>query len=122
MGGLVHRKPPLHDALYDDDVGTINKLFCAMAVGRRFITTEKGYIGFAPEKCEKGDLIVILPGGDVPYTLRPEPIADDLREQGHGSSSCYTILGDSYVHGIMDGEAFDLLEETKGELQEIVLV
>lgn len=112
----------LRDALYNDDVNTVNQVFRAITVGRRFITTEKGYIGFAPEQCDKGDYVAVLPGGNVPYILRPEPVADALRDHGHGSSSCYTILGDSYVHGIMDGEAFDLVDETEGGLQEIVLV
>ncbi|EON67114.1 hypothetical protein W97_06367 [Coniosporium apollinis CBS 100218] len=112
----------LKSTLYDKDVSISNQLFFAVTVGRRFITTEKDYIGFAPKECEKGDLVAVLPGGSVPYILRPEPVADALWEQGHGSSSCYTILGDSYIHGIMDGEAFDMLDESEGELQEIVLV
>ncbi|KAH0544776.1 hypothetical protein FGG08_001143 [Glutinoglossum americanum] len=108
--------------------------------GRRFFTTEKGYFGFAPQKCEEGDLVVVLAGGSVPYIIRPLSRASQLRKafgflmQGADfprairaaiklcSRRCYAILGDSYVHGIMDGEVFELLGGTERELKEIVLV
>jgi hypothetical protein len=58
--------------VYDFEVQTINNNFKTTVFGRRFIKTEEGYIGFAPENCKKGDLITVLPGGDVPYVLRPK--------------------------------------------------
>lgn len=117
---IMEDSPP-DKALYDYDVGAFNRTYRAVSVGRRFIATKKGYIGFAPENCKKGDLAVVLAGGDVPYVLRREATIDPLPNT-NGSPQCYTILGDAYIHGIMDGEAFEQLDETKGELEEFVLV
>ncbi|KAE8445950.1 hypothetical protein EG329_012729 [Mollisiaceae sp. DMI_Dod_QoI] len=108
--------------------------------GRRFFTTRKGYFGFGPRKCQVGDLVVVLAGGQVPYIIRPVPQLKQLRktfrsltQSGNfstgiktagqlSSKKCYTILGDSYVHGIMDGEVFELLDEREREFKDIILV
>ncbi len=112
----------------------------AATQGRRFFVTRMGYFGLGPEKCEKGDLIAVLKGGNVPYILRARfsmrqslqvfrllmrtggPVdvmktAVDLCSKG-----LYTILGDSYVHGIMDGEVFGLQDGFRRGLDKIVLV
>jgi hypothetical protein len=104
---------------------------------RRFITTRKGYFGFAPENCEEGDLVVVLAGGNVPYLIRPIALErrfskicrnlakgsrDELREARLLARRCYTILGNSYFHRIMDGEVFELLRETERQLKEILLI
>jgi hypothetical protein len=39
--------------------------------GRGFLLTQGGLMGLAPSAAEKGDVIVILGGGSVPYILRP---------------------------------------------------
>jgi len=108
--------------------------------GRRFFTTKMGYFGFAPQKCRTGDMVVILAGGNVPYIIRPLSRIQQLKRilgyfrRGTGflniicavfklcSTTCYTILGDSYCHGIMDGEVFEDPERQKQGLKEIVLV
>lgn len=60
--------------------------------GRRFMKTQQGRIGLIPPYAEKGDVVAVLTGGHVPIILRPH-------------DGFYTVLGDAYVHGIMDGEA-----------------
>jgi hypothetical protein len=50
------------------------------------------YLGLAHWTVQQGDIVVILLGGDVPYTLRPF-------DHGH-----YELLGEAYVYGIMHGE------------------
>lgn len=110
---------PLDDELYDNDIGSFHQLFRGTAIGRRFVVTKLGLIGFVPESCEREDLIVIMPGGGVPYVLRPTNFVDD---RGFEDKKCYTILGDAYIHGIMDGEAFEGFEERGQQLEEIVLV
>lgn len=85
----------LSSELVLDGVDDFQVAFNAVIAGRSFVITDKGYIGFAPEESTKGDLVALFPGGKVPYVLRPK--ADD----------CYVFLGDAYIHGIMDGEAFD---------------
>ena len=58
---------------------------------RPFITTQ-GYLGLGPERLEKGDLICIFFGGNIPFILR----------EGHEGQ--YELVGETYVHGIMHGE------------------
>ncbi|KAL8415482.1 hypothetical protein RB596_006186 [Gaeumannomyces avenae] len=53
--------------------------------------TSKGYIGVGHPDTQAGDKIVVLLGSPVPLILRDYP-------EG------YVIVGQSYVHGIMDGE------------------
>jgi len=91
---------------------------------RVFCVTERGYIGWAPLKTAVGDVVVVLPGGRVPYVLREtktnlEPA--HLGEEGGPALTfpkhVYRFLGDAYLQGFMDGEGY--AEET---LVEIMLV
>lgn len=70
--------------------------------GRRFFLcdAETGLMGLAPRNAEPGDYIVVLAGGRVPYIIRP-------------CGSTWQFIGDSYVHGIMQGEAVEPDEELK---------
>jgi hypothetical protein len=69
---------------------------CYMMMGeqveRRPFVSVKGFVGLAPKHVEAGDVIVIFPGARFPYVLRK---CDD------GS---HVLVGEAYVHGIMDGE------------------
>jgi hypothetical protein len=71
---------------------------------RLFISSDEEWLGFAPINAIAGDVIALLEGGSVPYILRPrsKPQAGD-----------YELIGDAYVHGVMDGERWnpDLLQE-----------
>lgn len=64
----------------------------AFNAGRRPFITENGYVGVGPGCLEKGDEVVLFLGGSVPYVLRTD------------STGRRVILGDGYVHGVMDGE------------------
>ncbi|KAF0645946.1 hypothetical protein FPSE5266_08102 [Fusarium pseudograminearum] len=66
-----------------------------IAYGRRPFRTAKGHIGIGPSEMATGDLLYILIGADVPYILRPDIIGK------------VRLIGESYVHGIMDGEAME---------------
>jgi hypothetical protein len=61
--------------------------------GRCFFVTDKGHMGLGPPEMGKGDLVAVLLGGSVPFILREEG-----QEQ-------YTLVGESYVYGFMNGEA-----------------
>ena len=61
---------------------------------RSFITTEEGYIGLAPKATKPGDQVCILLGCRNPLVLRPV------------SGLQYKVVGECYVHGLMNGEAF----------------
>lgn len=61
---------------------------------RRLVTTKKGFMGIAPLTVHKGDELFILPGGRMPMVLRSRGVEG------------YHLVGDAYVHGIMQGEGF----------------
>ena len=62
--------------------------------GRRLAVLDQGYLVMGPRACELGDLVCILDGCSVPVILRQ---IDDR-------NSC-RLIGECYVHGMMDGEA-----------------
>ncbi|KAH7398122.1 heterokaryon incompatibility protein-domain-containing protein [Cadophora sp. MPI-SDFR-AT-0126] len=65
--------------------------------GRRFIISAKGYLGMVPGKTERGDVICVFLGSELPVVLRP-------------CIGGYNLVGECYVHGIMEGEAMKWLE------------
>jgi len=61
-------------------------------ISKRLLFTRRGYIGMAPHEARKGDEVVLLLGSRVPVVLRK-------REEGG-----FELVGEVYVHGIMNGE------------------
>jgi hypothetical protein len=55
-------------------------------------------VGLVPQSAKMGDNLCILYGCSVPVVLR--------KLSGPNTSICWRLVGDAYVHGIMDGEAF----------------
>jgi hypothetical protein len=77
--------------------------------GRRLFSTSSGRFGFGHESLQEADRVCIFNGSRTAHILRPVP--------GTGASE-YTLIGEAYVSGMMDGEI-----ETLGlEPQEITLV
>ncbi|EKG22465.1 Heterokaryon incompatibility [Macrophomina phaseolina MS6] len=66
--------------------------FILPALGRTLFRSARGLIGLAPVSAKAGDLVVVLYGATVPFILRK-------------FGDYYHVVGESYVHGIMDGEA-----------------
>lgn len=63
----------------------------------RLILTANGLVGTAPEGSKPGDEVCALYGGKALYILRP-----------HKDGVHYTLIGEAYVFGLMDGDALDL--------------
>ncbi|KAH7320889.1 heterokaryon incompatibility protein-domain-containing protein [Stachybotrys elegans] len=71
---------------------------------RCFAVTEGGYYVMGPSTMRQGDVIAVLFGGKTPFVLRK------VEESG-----AWILLGECYVHGMMNGEALareDATEET----------
>jgi hypothetical protein len=81
-----------------------SQVYESVNMRRLLVSDNDRWLGLAPMDAQVGDKIVLLGGGKVPYIVRPK----DGAEIG-----CYELIGDAYVHGIMDGEAWnpELLEE-----------
>jgi hypothetical protein len=99
--------------VFDADVGDFDNAHNAVANSRYFAVTEKGFIGFVPMAAMVGDAAAILTGADIPYILRP---CQDTNAS-EDSPVCYAIIGDAYVYGVMDGEAFSEYELAPGEIE-----
>ena len=69
---------------------------------RRLVRTVNGYLGLVPAESQAGDIIAILQGGQLPFVLRSR-------------GGTWELIGASYIHGVMQGEAFD--EMLCGEVQ-----
>ncbi len=73
---------------------------------RKLCWTTAGRMGIVPAATRVGDLVCVLFGGQVLYILRS--ISQD---------PLYEFLGECYIHGLMDGEAFEQ-EDTRDADQE----
>ncbi len=69
----------------------------------QLILTERGYLAIAVNQARIGDLVCCLMGVELPFILRETlgKSCEETQEHKH-----YTLIGDSYVYGIENGEAF----------------
>ncbi|KAI1170176.1 HET-domain-containing protein [Nemania sp. FL0916] len=95
VGSPVVGRLPYHLRSFDRHVRTVG-------VGRRLFLSKRGYLGLAPGNAKVGDEIWVLDGGRLPLILRPS--AKELHEEPDPE---YSLVGDAYVHGIMDGEVVE---------------
>ncbi len=85
---------------------------------RRFFISRKGYMGLAPLNIEVDDRICVLAGSRAPFIVRPVQ-----QDDGQTTSRLVCrLLGDSYVHGLMDGEASRLVDDGILEVEDFELV
>jgi len=74
---------------------------------RRFFITNKCYLGLGPHNMQAGDEIHIVAGGNCPLVLRKASHERSIQS----ANPTYTLVGDCYLHGVMDGEAAENFEE-----------
>ena len=72
--------------------------------------TQKGLLGLGPYWAQPGDQVWVVAGGRTPLVLRPVP-------ESKGSRAA--LVGEAYVHGIMNGE---VREDEERKVQPVVLV
>lgn len=71
---------------------------------KRLVITEQGCIGKVSGISRKGDVICLLYGCGVPVVLR---------KHDRGG---YMLIGESYIHGIMNGEAWAQFEGSEPQM------
>lgn len=71
----------------------------AQAAGRRLARTTKGSLCLVPAETEQSDSIILAKGGRVPLVIRRLKCEEKPAES-------WTLVGECYVHGTMNGEAF----------------
>jgi hypothetical protein len=84
---------------------TFGYAFEGASCERAFAVTDGKYVGLVPVKAKAGDYVGIILGCDIPFIVRE----DDGK---------YVLVGECYIHGIMDGEAMDM---EKYKIQDIIL-
>ena len=62
---------------------------------RNFFVSQQGRIGWVPLRTEAGDRVCVFHGMRIPVILRPQ-------------GDRWEFIGACYVHGLMDGEVWDL--------------
>ncbi|KAI0449282.1 heterokaryon incompatibility protein-domain-containing protein [Xylaria acuta] len=63
------------------------------------IRTAQGCIGLAPATVRPGDLVILCKGGKKPLIVRAS--------YNEPNQKRFTLVGDAYLHGIMEGEAWN---------------
>ncbi|KAM3565596.1 hypothetical protein MY1884_000129 [Beauveria asiatica] len=69
--------------------------------GRRVFRTREGRVGMGPGETRLGDAVVVLYGMTAPIVLRPVEA---------GTEGVWTVVGEAYCDGVMDGEALGVNE------------
>ncbi|CZR69185.1 uncharacterized protein PAC_19085 [Phialocephala subalpina] len=81
---------------------------------RKFFTTEKGGFGLGPRQAREGDQIYVVLGCSVPILLR---------KHGSRQKDVYQLIGEVYLHEMMDGQAlFGKSEEEIGLQAQIISI
>jgi hypothetical protein len=66
--------------------------------GRKFCITDNGYMGWVPFSAEPGNLLCAFPGCRLVFAACE-------------SETAYRLLGDAYIHGMMNGKAYESHED-----------
>ncbi|KAF4812901.1 Heterokaryon incompatibility protein 6, OR allele [Colletotrichum siamense] len=77
-------------------VNTVKKVmrcYSSVQMEMRLFTTDNNHLGWATSSCQSGDELFLIQGCSVPIVLRK-------KEKGE----LYQLIGDSIVHGLMDGQ------------------
>jgi hypothetical protein len=82
---------------------------------RRFFITKNGSFGLGPSDAQVTDEVFIIQGGRQPLVLRKSE-TNFTPPGANEAHICHTLVGDCYVHGIMDGEAAQGLKTDANEV------
>jgi len=88
----------LLDSLNDESSSERNeyqKTMKATSYIMNFCITKRKLAGYLERRSQEGDVICIFAGSTVPHIIRKLP------------NGYYQLVGEAYIHGIMDGEAMD---------------
>ena len=95
-GGLDKKRRPEpvenESELYATMRRTFNGAHSKWCYRRRFYRSREGRYGWVVDGCRSGDVVALFYGCDYPFVLR------------HQDGGTYRIIGDCYIHGLMDGE------------------
>jgi hypothetical protein len=96
--------PELHQMAEGGDYHNWTRDADCAASNRAFARTQQGRYMLGPRVMQPGDILCVLYGGKMPFVLRP------------WSNGEFLLVGESYTHGLMEGQAINMMEA--GELVE----
>lgn len=82
-----------------------------VGINRCLLATAKGGFGIGPLITRPGDVCCVIFGADVPFVLRPS-----------ADISGYRLLGEAFVHGVMNGEIEGMLQSGQVAQQTIAII
>ncbi|KAK1757878.1 heterokaryon incompatibility protein-domain-containing protein [Echria macrotheca] len=92
--------------------------------GKSFFITSRGYFGLGPLTSKPGDAVCVVEGAAVPFVLRAvddaELVAFAKTGRNNEKHRHFKLVGESYVHGVSDGEWIAGQSET--QVVDLVLV
>ncbi|KAI1462665.1 HET-domain-containing protein [Annulohypoxylon moriforme] len=113
-GGVVPIKNPWENSFYvwmklcshepsDEETKLAHKFETSFthSLNLRLFRTAGGHLGCGTSSCKEGDLVWIVQGSRVPLILRP---TTPLEKEGQ---MVYNLVGGTYLHGFMQGEALE---------------
>lgn len=81
-----------------------------ISINRCLFATNKGGFGIGPLITRPGDVCCVIFGADVPFVLRPS-----------ADISAFRLLGEAFVHGVMNGEVEGALQSGQVVRQTITI-
>lgn len=107
----------------DEGISTIHHTLKTVTASRRFFMTSSGHMGMGPKSTSEGDKVYVLKSSNIPFVVRQNQSVlvnhDDwtvvLAGEGRKSHArtgakrpepSFSLVGDCFVHGVMDGEVF----------------
>jgi hypothetical protein len=100
-----------------DDMGDAERYYIdlkLMCEGRSFLFTEKGFFGLSLCIAQPGDKICVLFGSKCPFVLREWDVDAEGRKR-------HKLVQDSFVHGIMRGEAMKSFESGTAKEESFII-
>jgi Fe-S cluster biosynthesis and repair protein YggX len=85
---------------FNEAIARFAALISRLSPERRLCITNEGYIGMVPPYSSVGDVVCLISGARVPYVFRPTPKSGCKSE--NSLLQCH-LVGEAYVHGVMDG-------------------
>jgi hypothetical protein len=101
MSNSTYKQKLLGETLY------FNERFIEASSLRRFCITEGGFMGLVAPNSDVGDAVCLIWGMQTPYILRVAPDQDM-----NLAAPLYQLIGECYMHGMMDGEMADADKES----------
>jgi hypothetical protein len=121
-GGHFELGPPEEKpGAADEEVALFGAAVKSATFLRRFFITEQGYFGLGPSSTCPGDEVKVFLGGRVPFVIRPAAPKNGLLPLPC-TGSVYTLVGDCFLQGIMDGERAVKASFSSEESRQCILI